>query len=51
MSTLPLNEVARFFHSYGLKYELKLIEEWMSTDPYLSSIDGESHQISEEYIL
>jgi hypothetical protein len=50
MSKLSVKVVTLFFRSYGLKYETELVEEWLNTDPYVPKIDGEIHQISEEYI-
>lgn len=50
VSTLPIKEGVKFFHSYGLKYEKELIEEWISTDPYVPKAEGVNHPISEEYL-
>jgi predicted ribosome quality control (RQC) complex YloA/Tae2 family protein len=50
VSTLPVKQVVKFFRSYGLKYETELVEEWMSTDPFLPKAESVSHQISEEYM-
>ncbi len=48
MNALAVNKIFLFFHSYGLKYERELIEEWINND--LRKGTDASHQISEDYI-
>lgn len=44
MSELALTKTIKFFRSYGLKCEEKLVEEWLNTS---STTKDSSHQVCE----
>jgi hypothetical protein len=46
MSSLPVKEVSHFFRSNGMKYEIKLIIEWLTEDP----LSPDTDQVSEKDI-
>lgn len=50
MSTFTVGEVTRFFQSYGLKCDEKLIEEWVNEKSGKANNSGTIQQISEDDI-